>query len=261
MERPKLSAVDLSLPFEGEISRATEKRFEETIIFIHHYGGNKNALSRHVRLVNDIGFDAIIFNLQYHSIDELPPRALLKTLPITGDLRFGARFLWQEQVETILNRVPGKKIVFAFSLPSNAAILAVAARGAEDIAGFIGDGGPFLDLPTCMWNLYTHRFNLDSRVVRTVFTAASIALFGWGYERDLRTLGERLPEGFQTLSIRSGADKLIPETAIDQFYEELPQIRAERVTIDEASHLEGIRINAMRYREVVERFLRSVSGK
>ena len=26
----------------------------------------------------------------------------------------------------------------------------------KNIHGFIGDGGPFLSLPQCLWNLYTH---------------------------------------------------------------------------------------------------------
>jgi pimeloyl-ACP methyl ester carboxylesterase len=255
------STQELRLPFEGELLAAERRLFEETIVFVHHFGGNKKSTHRHARLVNELGFDAVVFNLLYHDATEQPNKMLLRQLPISADLEFGARHLWQEQIEAVLNAVPGRKIVFSFSMPTNSAVLAIAKRQAEDIAALVCDGGPFLQLPRCLWNLYTHQFNIESRFLRGAFTAASLALYGLGFERQLDAAAELLPPGFPALSFRAQADTLVPSEAIEEFFEETPAIRVDRVIIDEAKHLEGLKMNGMKYRQSLAPFLARVATR
>ena len=52
---------DEFLPFEGEWGRARERKFRETIVFVHHFGGSKRTVLRHVKMANDLGFDTAIY--------------------------------------------------------------------------------------------------------------------------------------------------------------------------------------------------------
>lgn len=253
--------AELRLPFKGEVFVAEQKEYLETVVFIHQFGGNKRSLSRHVRLVNDIGFNAVVFNLQYHDAMKNPNQVILKHLPISADLHFGIRHIWQEQIELVLNSIPGNKIVYSFSMPTNSAFFAVANRKAEDIKGLVCDGGPFLQVPHCIWNLYERQFGIKSRLLRTAFTATSLALYGIGTERDLIDIAKKIPRGFPVLSIRGQADHLIPSDAIDEFFDELPSANVDRVIIDEAGHLEGLTINAMKYRQNLFPFLTRLSQR
>lgn len=244
------------LPFDGELVPAARRLFAEKIVFVHHFGGNKQSVWRHVQLVNDLGFDAVIFNLVYHDAKDKPHRLLLKELPISTDLAFGAYRIWQDQLEAILNALPGRKIVFAFSLPANSAFMAVAARQAQDIAAVVCDGGPFLQLPRCFWNLYTQQFDVQSSLVRGFFTAASLTLYGGiGFTRALQEASERFPQNFPVLSFRGQADRLVPIEAIDDFFAEIPNLRMSAVEIPEATHLEGLKMNSMKYRQELAPFL------
>lgn len=203
------------LPFDGELSPAKHKQFIETVVFVHHFGGSKATLLRHSRLLNELGFDTVRFNL---SLNQAP----LCTLPVTADFHFGVRYVWKEQIESILNSVSGKKIVYSFSMPSNSAFAAIAERRARDITAWICDGGPFLDLVRSTWNLYKHQYRVNSRLLRGLFTALSMGLYGFGIERELAAQFASLPRrdthGFPVLSFRGGKDPLVSPSAIDTFF-------------------------------------------
>lgn len=248
----------LQLPFDGELIASERKSFNELVVFVHQFGGSKKTLSRHVHLVNELGFDAVVFNLVYHDTTALSAH-LMRNLPITGDLHFGARHIWEEQIEAVLNAVPGRKILFSFSMPTNSAFTAIANRRSDDVAGIICDGGPFLQLNRCIWNLYTHQFKLESRLVRGVFTAASLAIYGTGLERELAGRLQALPRGFPILSIRYQNDSLVPSEAIDEFFTHGDSMRIDRVMIEGADHLEGLKVDAMKYGEAVRGFLKRVA--
>ena len=242
-------ASALDLPFEGELFRAREKKFNETIVFVHHFGGNKRSLLRHIKLVNEFGFDAVAFSLLF--AHKMP----FRMLPISADLKFGIRYIWTEQVESILNSLPGRKIIYSFSMPSNSAVEAISRRQAEDINALVCDGGPFLELIRCTWNLYEVEYGIDNIWLRGLYTGLSLFAIGLGLPLALSGIFAKFPRGFPILSIRGGHDPLVPMSAIDEFFSHAQGCEIEKVVFEEAGHLDSIKKQAKDYAQTVRTFL------
>jgi pimeloyl-ACP methyl ester carboxylesterase len=248
----RTQARRLELPYGGELVPADKKLREETIVFVHHFGGSPRTVTRHLDLVNSLGFDAVRFNLLFNDVKPMT------RLPITANLRFGARHVWAEQIESILNAIPGRKILYSFSMPSAAALDALARRQANDVAGWICDGGPFLQLPRCVWNLYTHEYGLRSRILRSAATGASLVLFGVGLEFEVGSMLKRLPKNFPVLSIRGWRDPLVPPSAIDEVFSQQDHLDLETLALAEGKHLDGIKFFREEYTARLQRFLNRI---
>lgn len=245
----------MNLPFDGELTPAPQKKFKETVVMVHHFGGNKKTLARHASLFNDLGFDVVRFNLIFNDVKPT------KRLPITGDLRFGVRHLWVDQIESILNSIPGPKIVFSLSMPSNSALEAIARRQAKDITAIICDGGPFLDLGKCIWNLYTHEFSVKSKILRAAFSSLSLALYGLGAKDSLKELLQQIPPGFPVLSIRGERDPLVSSNSIDKFFASQSHLKIETVSFLDGEHLDGLKRFPEEYTDYVRDFLDEIASK
>jgi pimeloyl-ACP methyl ester carboxylesterase len=239
----------LQLPFDAELSPAATRRYRETVVFVHHFGGSKKSLTRHVNAINQLGFDAVVFNLIF---SDTKPK---DRLPITADLKFGTRHIWTEQIEAVLNAIPGRKIIYSFSMPSASALAAISRRNAKDVAAWVCDGGPFLSLTRCVWNLYKHEYEVKSRLVRGAFTGLSLVLFGLGFEREVKEMLLRLPEGFPVLSIRGWDDPLVAPVAIDQVFEQQTHLEIEMLSFGEGRHLDGLKRFPEQYLARLEKFL------
>ncbi len=263
---PDDSRVPSFLPFNAEFMPATEKRFQETVVFVHHFGGNKDSLSHHVKMVNDLGYDAVRFNLMFSQINPT------KHFPITANLKFGIRHVWSEQIEAILNATPGRKIVFSFSMPSNSVLMALARRHAKDVSAWICDGGPFLQLPKCVWNLYEHHYEIKSKVIRGALTGASLLFYGMGFEKEAAGLVRALPANFRVLSFRGMQDPMVPAEAIDELLigaatatekssarKDTGRLSVETHSFEEGGHLDGLKNYSDAYRDHCESFLKSAS--
>jgi len=131
------------LPHREELYHAKQKKFAATIVFVHHVGGSKATVRRHQEFVGELGFDSVSFNLSFHTL------ATSQRLPFTNDFRFGVLEVWTEELHQVLTALPGKKVIYSFSMPSAAAAAAIAQRNATDILGWITDGGPFVQLMKC----------------------------------------------------------------------------------------------------------------
>ena len=57
--------VNQPIPFDGQYFPSPEKKFRETIILVHHFGGSYHSLKRHQQFYNDLGFDCVGFNLSF----------------------------------------------------------------------------------------------------------------------------------------------------------------------------------------------------
>jgi pimeloyl-ACP methyl ester carboxylesterase len=248
-----LKKLERKLPFDAELMQAKHRKFEETVVLVHNFGGSRRTVLRHARLLNDLGFDCVRFDLIFH---QAKPQ---QKLPITADLRFGVRHVWANQIESLLNAISGRKILYTFSMPSGAAFEAVAKRQARDVAGIIADGGPFLQLHKCVWNLYQHEYNVKSRVLRAGFTAASLVLWGLSYTKQMKEALEEIPRNFPVLSIRGWNDPLVPVTAIDEFFALQSHLDLETFPIPEGTHLDGLRNFSNDYVPRVEKFLVRIS--
>ncbi|MEN0057698.1 MAG: hypothetical protein AAGB31_02595, partial [Bdellovibrio sp.] len=129
--------VRSQLPFDGELFFAKNKRYEELVFFVPFYEGTKRQLLRHIKLVNDLGFDAFAFQLKGTHRDLLSLRP-----PLSSRGGFGAKHIYADQIEALLNMLPGKKIIFSFSNPTAAAMEAMARRRCSDTVALICDSGP-----------------------------------------------------------------------------------------------------------------------
>jgi len=240
-------------PDEGELFKASNKKHDALIFFVHFYLGHKKALLRHIRFVNSLGFDAYAFNIKDRIKDHygIPYSHVSK--------KFGLKHAIADQVEEHLNLLPeySKKIMFAFSNVSGCAIEAMARRTENDIIAMICDSGPSLKFVESAYNLYKYtnpiRFPLR-------FIAAPLLAFGWSADahKDITSDLKKLPQGFPILSIRGWKDPLIKPADIDLCFEPCKNLNWQKLSLPEAGHLTGLRDFPHEYKPVVEQFLNSV---
>jgi pimeloyl-ACP methyl ester carboxylesterase len=234
----------------GEIFAAPKKKYEETIFFVHFYGGNKKALQRHIKWVNSLGYDAFAFNLE--------GRSWLLDIPVTSGLHLGWKHYYADQIEALLNEIPGQKIMYAFSNPSAAAIEALARRHCADIRALVCDSGPSGHFVTSVANLIKQEKKYPW--IPTLALAA-VSSFFWDppFENNIHRDLENLPQNFPILSIRGWKDPLIPPDHIDAVFDPHPGLEWRKLALPEAGHLNGLRDFPQEYQPPVEKFLNSFS--
>ncbi len=242
------------LPYEGELFKARKKKYAEVVFFVHFYGGVKKQLLRHVRFVNQLGYDAFTFQLQgnHHDI-------LNFNLPISSEFALGLKHIYADQIEILLNDIPGQKIVYAFSNPAGSAIEAIARRNCSDVAALICDSGPSARLLPSTFRLFTYDLKIKFLPLRLLLSPPFALLWSPHMHKDIQTDLEKFPTGFRILSIRGWKDKLIPPAHIDEVFDPHPQLDWQKLSLPEADHLVGLRDFKKEYAPVVERFLKSVS--
>lgn len=241
------------LPFNGEFFFSRSKRFEEIIFFVHFFEGNKKQLLRHIKLVNEMGFDAFAFNLQGDHKDLTSIK-----LPISSKSGFGLKHIYADQIEALLNLVPGKKIVFSFSNPTASAIEAMARRKCSDTIALVCDSGPSGKFLPSAYNLYKHEYKIKPLPLRLLLTPALSLAWSPFLHKDLNKDLATFPRGFKILSIRGWKDLLIPPDHIDQVFEPHTHLDWAKLSLPEAGHLTGLRDFKSEYAPTLEKFLQSV---
>lgn len=242
----------MSLSFGAEFHPAPEKRFQETILFIPFYGGKKPQIRRHVELANELGFDAVDVEMDTSMLN-FPNRVF------SSQRGLGYKHVWADQVERLLNEIPGRKIIFSFSNPSSGAIEALARRKAVDVAALICDGGPTARYWDSLVKYYTSETPLPIAPAR--WAAATLLTPLWSLNAR-GTLAEDLaqfPAGFPVLSIRGWKDHLIPPKHIDEVFEPHLNLNWRKLSLPEAGHLNGLRDFPEDYIPPVRDFLTEVA--
>lgn len=242
------------LPFDGEFFLAREKKFEEVIFFVHFFEGSKKQLLRHIKLVNSWGFDAFAFQLQgdHKNLHSLK-------LPISAKGGFGLKHVYADQIESLLNLIPGKKIIFSFSNPSASAIEAMARRNCSDTVALVCDSGPSGRFLPSAYNLYTHEYKIRPLPLRLALTPVLSLSWSPFLHKDLHKDLATFPAGFRILSIRGWKDLLIPPEHIDDVFEPHTQLDWSKLSLPEAGHLTGLRDFKAEYAPTLEKFLKRVA--
>lgn len=244
--------METEFPDEGEIFKAKYKKFKPLIFFVHFYNGHKKALLRHVRFVNQLGYDAYVFNIQ----DKMSQHYLVPYSYISH--KFGLKHAIADQIEQHLDllREYEEKVMFAFSNVSGCAIEVMARRPDIFFKGMICDSGPTLEFVKSAYKLYTF-----SEPIRFKFVAAPVFAFAWSKDlhKDIPEDLKKLPDGFQVLSIRGWKDKLIAPAGIDKIFEPCKNLVWQKLSLPKAEHLTGLRDFPNEYKPVVEEFLNRVS--
>lgn len=240
-------------PFAGEYLAASERRFEAVILMVPFFKARKVHLKRHMLFLNELGFDALVFDLYP------PPKKWTDPL-LASNGKIGLKALWADQIEKLLNEIPGKKIVYSFSNPSAAAIQAIARRKSWDVLGLVCDGGPSIDLYQSMINYYTTEEPISFGPEKTLKALLTCGIWSPRFLWDLQEDVKALKKDFPVLSIRGWKDPLIPVHHIDPVFELNPTLHLEKLSLPEAGHLNGLRDFPQLYKPAVEKFLLSLGS-
>lgn len=234
---------------------SANRRFEETVVFVHHFGGTRLSSKRHQDFVNELGFDCVAFDLPYQN-----PKRFPKSKQTLRDLARGFRHAWADQIEEVLDSIEGPKILFSFSMPGGATLEAISRRQSRDISSWVCEGGPFLSVAQCYWN-YMNRFypSLWLPLKASAVAACFLSMGIYNYKRDVKRYFQELPSGFPALSIRAWQDKLVPISAIDSFFSHQNHLELEILSVPEADHLEGLREYPEDYKPRLSKFLQRTS--
>ena len=244
----------MNYPDEGELFKAEQKKSDHLIFFAHFFKGHKKVLRRHVELVNELGYDAYVFNL----LDDFGDHYFVPYSEISE--KFGMKHALADQIEEHLNELPEykTKIMFAFSNVAGAAIEAMARRDIKDVIALICDSGPGASFVYSSYKLAQEQFKLNFLPLKVL--ATPVIMYGWSKDKnkDVPEDLKRLPKGFPVLSIRGWKDKLISPSHIDKIFEPCKNLNWVKLALPEAGHVTGLRDFPAEYRAGLESFLNNI---
>lgn len=199
-------------------------------------------------MVLKLGYDCFSFNLSHQ---ELP--STKGPLPDFGPDRVE---LWANELRLSLDQLAGDKIIYSFSFPSNA-VPALLSRGSHsDVKAWICDGGPFLDMFMCQWNLFTYGFPVPNPLKRFTLTLLSYLvmrgpLFASQVTRWLGAMDTNLP----ILSLRGDVDRVVPMKSIAKYFATNPDLNLTSIALKDVGHLDGLKHAPEFYKAQIVRFL------
>ena len=243
---PLSSHATEDLPFQGAYYRCKDKKFVETVVFIPFYGGTQKNLFHHIQFVNDLGFDAVGFDLYFFKRN-------LRNLLFKRSLFF----IWRKQIQTFFDHLPEDKILFSFSNPILATL--PAFREKDHIRAWICDSGPSGKFFQSCLNYLTHHDPIQSKWKRFLW-AFLFYFFFMGFknqqkvwEKHLQSLNQTLP----LLVIKGQQDPLIPPDHVDAHFNSLESyFRLDQLLLSKASHLDGLKVEPKQYQDKVSAFLK-----
>lgn len=237
------------------------KKFDDVIVFVHHYGGHKFSFKKHIQWVNELGYDAVTFDLPLTKIYDVR----LYSLPISKSWSFGLRHVWADKIEEVLGYISEKKIIYSFSSPSASALTAIANRNAVDVTAWVCDGGPFTNFTQGIENLVSHQnplnLNRFPQLRHTYANFLSLAAGSRHYDKDMGKALSTLPKKFPILSVRALADKLVSVDMIDQFFALSPStLNLTKINLLNSGHLTGLKDEPDFYKKNISAFLQTTSA-
>lgn len=247
------SQITPRLSLDAEFFPAAQPKFVETILFVPFYGAKIAQIHRHIDLVNDLGFHAVAYNqpVGYNFVPQF----------MSSREGLGFKHVWADQVECLLNEIPGPKIVFAMSNPASGAIEAIGRRRATDVRALICDGGPTARFWNSAVNYLTTEEPVPTKPLRYIMATISTGLWSPDFRRTLDRDLKKFPKDFPVLSIRGWKDHLIPPHHIDLVFEPHAHLSWQKLSLPEAGHLSGLRDFPDEYKPPLERFLTEHASK
>lgn len=251
------------LPHDGELLVSPSRKFKETVIFVHHFGGHKRSTKRHQEILLQAGYNCVTFNLYYNSFaGKMTLRKRLKNM-LDHFISRRKSFIcqWTNELSNILDQVPGDKIIFSLSSPSVSVASSMASGQRKDIKAWICDCGPFLDVWTCFWNYNKYEAKIKNPLLLILFNTLGFLMFGGkGYKKHVEEWLLSFPKDFPVLSLRSGKDRLVPPSSIDKFFNIYNNLMVKSHCFDEAGHLTAIKSHTSKYSQIILTFLQKNSS-
>jgi hypothetical protein len=243
---------EMKLSFGGAYHRTHNKKFQETILLVPFFGGSPKQLHKHVEFCNDLGFDCVTYKIK-----PLPKRVTESLF--SSKSTFGMKHVWADQIEQLLNEIPGRKIVFSFSHPSASAIEAIARRHAADINGLVCDSGPSGEPLNSIFNYFTFEDRISFLPLRWVTATISTLTWNPNFNSAIQDDLSNLPPEFRVLSIRGWKDKLISPHQIDKVFEPHTHLDWQKLSLPQAGHLNGLKDFPDEYKNPVQQFLKEIA--
>lgn len=226
-------------------------KYQETVVFVPFFGGNHSQLKKHVDLIEGFGFKTAFIDLDEEFKD-------LFANVFSANKGLGFKHVWADRIESALNEIPGKKIIFSMSNPSSGAIEAISRRAASDIKGLVCEGGPTNNFWESIVNYLTHERPIGFRPARWALAAATTVLWTPDFRKSLHQDLNTFPTRFPILSIRGWKDPLIDSKDIDAVFEDHENLNWQKLSLPEAGHLNGLKDYPDEYIEPLKKFLETV---
>ena len=211
--------------------------------------GNHKTTWRHYRYLNDLGFDCVTFDLLFGSNK-------LTYKDLHPEMRFGYKgvfYVWTRQIRSILDHLPGDKIIYAFSGPSLSAFWASDNR--SDVIKLICDGGPFHDIYKNSRNFFYHELNVKNPTLNKISSFLGSAIWGIGPLQKLHNVLENWNSEIPILSIRGIEDNIVDIKSIRSVFEPHEKLDLKILELDKGKHLDGMRDFSDLYTSTISPFL------
>lgn len=219
------------------------------MVFIHHMWGNHRTTRRHYQYLNEKGFDCVSFDLVMGS-----DKKKYSYHPLLKYFYKGVFYIWTRQIRTILNEIPGDKILFSFSGPSLSTLWAADKR--KDIKKVVCDGGPFHQVYGNTKNFFYYELNIKNKLLNSIF-----AYFGalvWGYKplTKLHKVLTSWPTCIPILSIRGKRDNIVALDSIQQVFAPHSNLNLTVLELPFGKHLDGMKSFPDEYRKTLFPFIK-----
>ena len=224
------------------------KKYKETVVFVHHMWGNHRTPSRHYKYLNEKGFDCVSFDLVMGS-----DKKKFHYHPLLKYFHKGVFYIWTRQIRSILNEIDGDKIIYAFSGPSLSAFWAADKR--TDIKKVICDGGPFHNVYENTKNFFYYEIGIKNETLNSLL--AYLGALIWGYKplRKLHKVLRAWRPHVPILSIRGCRDNIVDIDTIRGVFAPHAHLNLKTMEIPQGKHLDGLRDFPEQYRKQLFPFI------
>ncbi len=213
------------------------------VIFSHHFGGTKEALIKHARLIYGMGYSVLLFDYSNHGENE-PIRKWNIFDQFINDLQETIQFI--QKSESSINKV----VLFAFSLTTFVALY--AASGIPMIDTVICDSGPAHSHYE-VFKRFCDRVWSKKRMPggRLLFILWCRILFGGPDPRNIACSLKKK----RILIMQGDKDNIIPKHSVLEFCKSVNNCEIHFESFSQGTHLTALSIDTERYVRVLKTFL------
>lgn len=235
-------------PPKPTLIKSSNKKFNELLFVVPFFGATRPMLKRHLNFFNELGFDVVLINISNQPKD-------MFTKIFSSKYGLGLIHTWRFEIESALNDFQENKIIYSFSNPCLAALIAIAERQTKDIKGLVCDSGPAGDFRESAKGLASHFFKVNFYPLKLAFSLASLPLFYGGRDNQIQKFMKKFPTSVPILSIRGWQDQLIKPESIDKIFNLAEHLNWSKLSFPKVGHLEALKLEPEKYKKEITAFL------
>lgn len=218
---------------------------------VHNFAGTQDNFVKHVSLLNDLGFDVVTFDLNWHK---------------HGHKKIFNNFLmpyWAGEIEGAFSEILETRqlIAFCFSGLSFCAISKLPKlmkRYSGKVKALVFDSGPFENYIQCIRNMVKLYLGIKNRFKAELLT--QFFVFTWG-PHSMASVHENFKKIFEVnpdlpvLSFQGLQDGIVPQEYIHACFENPTPKNFTEVIFKNGGHLTSLKEEPEKYKSVLEKFL------